>query len=410
MRDRLTWLRAVVGIALAQLRHDRARTALAVSGVVLAVLAATLLAGVGVGVVATGEEQFDAADRDLWVTGDALRLDPTSVGGFQNSLYDAHAIAEELEAHDAVRNAVPMSFQTVYVSPDGESFDTLVGTGAPASGQSVSIDTGEDLPPDTHHADGSYDGEMTHAILVDPQTAQRYDLEVGDTLYVGGTLSAARENEFRVVGISPTFSRFLGVPTVTMHLSELQQVTGTTESDSATLLTVTLHDDADAGAVAAELDAASTDYEVRTNREQLVSTFQQQAVIIASGASLVVLAVVSGLALTLNLLLSLVYSQRRELAALRALGASVSTLSATTVVQALIVGVVGGALGVALSVPAATGVDALAAAIVGFEGLVRTPPWVLAGGFAVAVVTSGVAAVAASVHVARLSPLEQLAD
>lgn len=400
-------LRAVAGIAAAQLRYDRTRAVVATVGVVLAVLSTTLLAGVGVGVVATGEERFDAADRDLWVTGGAVRLDPGSVGGFENTLYDSHALAAELESRDDVDNAIPMAFQTVYVSPDGEEFDTLVGAGTPASGPAVTVESGEDLPPDTHYANGSYDGAMTHAVLVGPRIAERYDVGVNDTLYVGGTLSAARANEFRIVGISPTFSGFLGTPTVTMHLSELQEITGSTRTDSATLLTVSVPEGSDPEAVAAELAAEYPDYEFRTNREQLASTVGQQAVLLASGASLVVLAALSGLALTVNLLLSLVYGQREQLAALRALGASTWSLAGVAVAQALLVGLVGGAVGVALTVPMAALLDRLAVALVGFEGLVRPTTRVLLGGFAVAFLTSIVGAAAAARRIAAISPLEQ---
>lgn len=61
---------------------------------------------------------------------------------------------------------------------------------------------------------------------------------------------------------------------------------------------------------------------VRTNRERLVSTFQQQAVLVVGGASPVVLAALSGLGLSVDIPLSMVYGQRERSAALGALGAS----------------------------------------------------------------------------------------
>lgn len=402
-------VRGVVGVALAQLAHDRTRTALAVVGVALAVLSTTLLASVGVGVLATGEEKFDAAGRDLWVVGGPTRLTPGQVGGVENGVVDAHGLAADIEAREDVRTAVPLAFQTVYVSTNRSEFVTLVGAGAPARGQSVKITRGAGFSSrDVHYADGSYDGPMTREVVIDSRTAAMLDVGVNDTLYVGGTVAGARENAFRVVGVSPTFSRFLGAPTVTLHLSELQTVTGTAGTDRATLVTVALAPDADPAAVAREIEAAHPGYEVRTNREQLAATLRRQAVLIASGTSLVGLAVVAGLALTVNLLLSLVAQQRRPLAALLALGASTRTLAGVVVTQALVVGVLGGALGVAATPPAVAGLNAVAHAVVGFEGLVRTPEWVLAGGFAVAVVTSVLAAGAAGVRVAGLSPLEHL--
>jgi putative ABC transport system permease protein len=402
-----TRIRAVVGIALAQLRHDRTRTVLAVLGITLAVLATTLLGGVGIGVVETGEEKFDASGRDLWVTGGPVRLSPGTVGGFENTVLDAHELSASIESREEVQTAVPMAFQTVYVSNDSGDWETLVGVGAPARGGTVQITEGQEFQNrDVHYADGNYSGPMTNEVIIDQRTADMFNVSVGDTLSIGGTIADARQNQFTVVGISPTFSRFLGTPTVTLHLSELQEVTGTTTADRASLITVDVVDSADPAAVAAEIEEEHPDYDVRTNREQLRATLERQAVILASGGSLVVLAVLAGIALTANLMLSVVYQQRRELAALRALGSRTSTLIGVVVVQALCLGVVGGALGVAATMPLANGLDAVAVALVGFENVVRTPRWVLAGGFAVSLPISLLGAAVAGWQVATHTPVE----
>lgn len=406
----LARLRGVVGVALAQLRHDRTRTVLATVGVALAVLATTMLASVGVGVVETGQQKFEAADRDLWVTGGPVRLAPGQVGGVQNSVVDAHPVAANISQREEVSTAVPLAFQTVYVAANrsGE-YRTLVGAGAPARGSSVRITNGSGFSSrDVHYAGGSYDGPMTREVVIDSRTAALLDVGVNDTIYVGGTIATARDHEFRVVGVSPTYSRFLGAPTVTLHLSELQEVTGATDADRATMITISLQDGADPEQVARDLEAASPGYDVRTNREQLRATLERQAVVVASGASLVALAVVAGLALTVNLLLSMVYQQRETLAALRALGATSGTLAGVVTVQAVLIGVAGGALGVALTPPAVAGLNAVAHAVVGFETLVQTPRWVYEVGFGIAVVVSAVGAAAAGLRIASLDALEQL--
>ncbi|KPN32312.1 lipoprotein releasing system, transmembrane protein, LolC/E family [Halolamina pelagica] len=409
LRSALTRVRAVVGIAIAQLRHDRTRTVLSVLGITLAVLATTLLGGVGIGVVETGEEQFDASGRDLWVTGGPITLAPGTVGGFENTVVDAHEISAAIESREDVSTAVPMAFQTVYVSTDGEDWETLVGTGAPGRGPSVQVTEGQAFQNrDIHYADGNYTGPMTHEVIIDQRTADMFNVSVGDTLHIGGTISDARANEFTVVGISPTFSRFLGTPTVTLHLSELQEVTGTTATDRASLITVDLKDGADPATVAQEIEREHPEYEVRTNREQLEATLERQAVVLASGGSLVVLAVLAGITLTANLLVSVVYQQRRELAALKALGSRTRTLVGIVVVQALFLGVIGGLLGVAATIPLGMGLDAVAASLVGFENVVRTPPWVLGAGVAIAVPISLIGAAVAGWQVSRLSPVDGL--
>lgn len=55
---------------------------------------------------------------------------------------------------------------------------------------------------------------MHHEVITDDRIASRDDLEVGDTVYLGGTLAVAADNEFTVVGISSTDSQFVVSPTV----------------------------------------------------------------------------------------------------------------------------------------------------------------------------------------------------
>jgi putative ABC transport system permease protein len=318
-------------------------------------------------------------------------------------------MAENISAREDVNNAVPLAFQTVYISANGSEFDTLIGTGAPARGGSVRITAGSQFSSrDTHYAGGTYDGPMTHEVVISPQTAELYDVGVNDTLYIGGSIGGARNNEFRVVGVSPTFSRFLGTPTVVLHLSELQELTGQTANDKATMITVDVADDADVARVERDLQAAYPEYDVRTNREQLQATLERQAVLLAAGGSLVVLAAIAGIALTTNLLLSLVYQQRRILAALRAQGATASTLVGVVGTQAILLSLAGGVLGAALTVPAIRVLNVVAETVVGFENVVSVQPRILLAGIAVALVIGIGGALVAGWRVSRLSPLEQL--
>ena len=79
-----------------------------------------------------------------------------------------------------------------------------------------------------------------------------------------------------------------------------------------------------------------------------------------------------------------------------------------TLVQALVLGVCGGALGTALTLLSIPVLNALAAALVGFEGVVPLRVEVLLAGVGVAVGVSALAGAAASARVGRLDPLELL--
>ena len=400
--------RGTAGIVLAQLTRNRLRTTFAIIGIVLAVLSTTLLAGVGAGVFETGEAQFDAADRDLWVSSGPVGISASS-GGFENTLYDAHEVGTEIERIEGVRNTVPIGFQIVYVSDSGEEFSTLIGTGVTGSGSSVSISEGKAFPPSAgHYAGGNYSGPMSREVMIDSRTAEQFDVGVGDTLYIGGTLASARSNEFTVVGISDTFSRFLGTPTVTMPLSELQTVTGTTSTDSATFITVSVVDGADVEAVQQRIQAEYPEFTVRNNQEQLEAVLQNQALVLAGGVTLVVLAFIAGLALTTNLLGLVVYQQRETLAALQATGLSQSTLVGLIAGQGLVLGVVGGMVGVGLTPPLAELLNRVAERLVGFEGLVQVPTEMLFVGFGIATVVGTVSAAVVAWRIYRLDTLEAL--
>lgn len=401
---------ALIGIAAAQLRHDKLRTVLAILGVAMAVLATVLLVSVGTGVIDTGQQKFDASGRDLWVSGGAIELRPGSVGGFQNTLVNAHPVANNITARDDVATAVPMAFQTVYVGQNTSAYETVVGVGAPAHGPSVSIADGRPFQTteDVHYAGGTYDGPMTNEVVIDQRTADLLGVGVNDTIHIGGTLATARENEYVVRGISPTYSRFVGAPTAVMHLSELQEVTGTTASDRATFISVRLADTANPTTVRQEIQQDYPDYTIRTNEQQLEATLQQKVKVIASGLSLVVLAVVAGILLTMNLQLSFVYQQRERFAALQALGMRQTSLVAVVMINTLLIGILGGLVGVILAVPSTRAINWVAATLSGFENVVSLSQQILVGGFVAATAVSLLSALAASLYLSRLNPLAVL--
>jgi putative ABC transport system permease protein len=402
-------VRALVAVAVAELRHERLQTGIAVLGVAMAVLAAVLLAGVGIGVLEFGKGKFQQSGQDLWVAGGPMELRPGTVGGFQNSVVDSHGVAASIEEHDSVVAAVPLLFQTVYAGRNATDFQTVMGVGSPGGGGMVSISEGRGFRGgDTHYANGTYDGPMTREVIIDGRTADLLGVGVNDTIHLGGTIATARRNEFTVVGISPTFSRFVGAPTVVVRHSELQELTGARGSDRASVILVRVTEGADVTALQSDLSESHPRYTVRTNDEQLRATLRDKAVVLFSGASLFVLAVVAGFLLVLNMQLSFVIRHRETFAAVAAVGVSRSSLAWIVLVHALFVGVLGGLLGVGLAVPGIELVNALTAWVTGFENVAKLPRRVFLGGFALAVLVSAAGGLAATVYLARVNPLDNL--
>ena len=382
---------------------------LAVVGVTLAVVLVVMLGGLGYGLTTTGDEAIDWLDRELWASSGPTAFAPGSVGGVENPIEDAHEMAERMERVEGVSRAQALAFQAVYVSPDGEEFDTVVGVGGTENGSGINVQAGRTFSTDdVHYADGTYGGPMTREVIVSPQLADRYNLSVNDTIHIGGTLASAREHEFRVIGISILFERFLGTPTVTLHLSELQQVSGTTGADRASIIAISTEPGTDVEVVQRRLERRFPEFEVRTNDEQVGAIIGGQGTVLASAATLVVLAVVSGTALVLNVLSLLVAQQREQFAALKAAGVSGRLLVVSTLVQGLVVGLLGGVFGVLVVGPATRGLNRIVADLTGFPDLIKIPPWLLVTGIVLAVVMGVLGSTVAGWRVGRLSPMAHL--
>lgn len=401
-------LRGIIGLAGILLKRDRLRTGLAIVGVVLAVLSATLLASVGLGVVETGQQTFDNAGRDLWITGGPTSIQPGTIGGFESGIVDAHTLAEDIGNRSTIRTAAPMLFQTVYAGTTNESLDSIVAVGLPSSG-GVGIQSGTGFRSDReYYANGAYNGTPSRELVLSTQLTDRFGVEIGDRLHVGGTVVGARQTQYEIVGTTSSFSQFLGTPTMVMPLAELQTMTGNMRTDRATLITIDVAESANTSQVESELAAAYPQYTIQTNQEQLQSVLASRILIIAGGVALVVIAVLAGLALTANLLALFVVQQREVLAALQAIGIPRQRLIMLVVTQGLLIGATGGAIGVAVTPIAGSGVNWVASTITGFSGLVQTPSIVLVWGSVLAAVVGVVSAAVAGRQVARIEPLDAL--
>jgi putative ABC transport system permease protein len=401
-------LTAAFGLALARLRSDRLRTVLAVLGVTLAVLSTTLLGSLGVGVVETGQQKFDAADRDLWVSGGPTRIAPGTVGGFESGIVDAHQFQRDVGRWPTVNTAAALLFQTVYIGTNPDDLQTVVAVGTSGS-NGFAIQDGSGFAPDTaFYNNGAYNGTRSGELIVGTELQRDQNISVEGSLHIGGTVVEARQTTYTVTGVSGTYSQFLGTPTVGMPLAELQAMTGTQYTDRASLITIDVKDNASVTAVADRLREEYPEYTVRTNSEQLQAIVADRVLVLAAGGVLVVLAVLSGIALTVNLLSLLVAQELPALAALRALGLSRTTISTMVAAQGIYYGLAGALVGVALTYPAAAGLNFVARSLVGFEGLVRVTPRVLAAGVVIAVTTGVLSAIVAGWRASGVTPLDAL--
>lgn len=409
MSPRLTvrW-RAAVGIAVASLRRSPARTTLAVLAVALAVLSVTVLASLGVGVVAMGEDGLESADRDVWISSDPV--DPATSGS-QNPIVGAHELSVELTERDDVRAAAPIAMHDVYVGTDPDDLERESAVGVQSTHEGFDFEAGGGFDTfENVYENGRSDEPTAEEIVLDPAVADDLGVEVGDTVYVGTSRETAPEHEFTVVGTSDYYSQFLGSETVTVPLGDLQALAGTTGTDRATFVTAALEDDADAEAVAAELDEEYPEYDVRSSDDQMGAFLEERPLVLAGGVTLVGLAVVGGLVLTTNLFALVTAQQREELAALRAVGLSKYLLASTVGTQGVVVGLLGGLVGLAATPVVVGGLNRLSRSVIGFENVLHTPLEVYALGFGLALFVGTVVAVVTGFRAGRFARIEHLEE
>ncbi len=370
-------------------------------------LSITLLASLGVGVVETGEDGLENADQDIWISSDPV--DP-SASGTENPIVGSHTIAADLVERDDMTYATPIAIHDVYVGTEPDELERRPAVGVQQTHEDFNFEDGEGFEtPDEAYEERSSD-PTTEEIVLDPRVADEIGAGVGDTIYVGTSQETAPDYEFTVVGTSQYYSQFLGSETVSLPLLDLQAVAGTTGTDRATFVTGNVADDADREEVAADLEEEYPDYDVRTSDEQIGALLEEQPLVLASGGTLVGLAVVGGLVLTVNLFALVAAQQRTQLAALRAIGLSRRLLAGTIGMQGLLIGLLGGLVGLAATPLLVRGLNDLAASVAGFEDLLQTPLEVYVIGFGLSLVVGTVVALIAGWRAGRYARIEHLEE
>ncbi|WP_247729510.1 ABC transporter permease [Halovivax limisalsi] len=417
MTRRGTRLVAILGLAAAQLRQRPGRTALAVLAVALAVLSVTLFVSLGVGVVSVGQESVADTNRDVWISS-------TAVGGegIENSIVDSHRVAADVTRHDDVAVAAPVGVYTAYVGASEDELQPITSVGLPRTHGGFEFEEGSGFDVDEAAVESSIDPSPSiveptaldgarsdpTGVVLDPSLAAELSVGAGDTIYVGPGPDGAGARAVSVVGTADRYSEFVGQPTMVMRLHELQGLVGARGADRAAFVTADLEPGADPEAVSDDLGADYPAYDVRTGEEQFRSMLADRSLVIVSAAALVGLAIVGGIGLTVNCFVLVAYQQRTELAALRAIGLARPVLAGLVGMQGLLIGLLGGAVALVATGPLVGRLNEFVASLVGFDGLLQTPPTVYAAGALVAVGVGGATALVAGFSASRYASVDRL--
>ncbi|HET8598871.1 MAG TPA: FtsX-like permease family protein [Segeticoccus sp.] len=299
---------------------------------------------------------------------------------------------------------------TAYPVATGRGLIQVGGTAIAPSGPSL-LRSWTDGPTNPYRLRQGRAPSAAGEVVLDAVTARDHGIALGDTVRI----QAVRTQPLTVVGLAG-FGDQPGIPDSTAALTTLgqaQRLLGLGHQVSEVQVT------AANGSTAAEVrsrlaDALGPRYAATSSRDTAAAgvaaaadrlSYLRVLLLALAGAALLV-----GGYLIANTF-AIVLSQRtRELALLRAAGATGGQVFGTVFGEALILGVVGSALGTGLGVGAALGLRDLIGrfGVALPDGSLAVLPTSLLTAFAVGVVTTVLAAVGPSRRAARVSPLEAM--
>lgn len=331
------------------------RTALSVSGI--AVASAMLLDMV---MLSGGIEK--SFSEMLLASGYQIRLTPKGTLPFDTeaSIGDVSTLTRALRASPGVAAAGALLGTSIYART-ADSLVTLFGYGVDPEAQGTyRVLSGADLAP----------GDSLGVLLSEP--AQRLlDAGPGDTVTLAGRLDpqiagAAVDRRLVVRGVVRWLYDYRGQPSVGTVLSVMQRFGRGASADRASLLLVSVVEDDQVEGVAARLRERFPQLEVNSVTDLVVQAKRRlvyftQLSYVLGGMSLVVAVLLVGTLLTIT-----VNERLGEIATLRAIGVSRSTIVRQVLAEGVTLTVLGAGAGILLGLVTAEYLDAI---LTSFPGL-----------------------------------------
>src|SRR4030067_3547831 len=209
-------------IVLRNIAHNKLRTIISITGVFIAVISSILLGSIGNGLLVTGEKTLDASTMQIWLTGKTIDLQSQYLGGNEGKITGSYSLSKDLVKNDNIEWASPVLTEIVYAYKEGNEPNAIFGLGLEGTGGNmVSVIKGNGLTSDTHFNNGLYNGPWKREVMIDSRASKIMDLDVGDTLNIGKTLTEAQDQKFSIIGITNSLSSFTSGPMIVFYLSEL---------------------------------------------------------------------------------------------------------------------------------------------------------------------------------------------
>ncbi|HMB45208.1 MAG TPA: ABC transporter permease, partial [Candidatus Methanoperedens sp.] len=166
---------------------------------------------------------------------------------------------------------------------------------------------------------------------------------------------------------------------------------------------IRLKDPARANGVQEELMQQYPQYTISTNQDYLNKVIKQNALPLACAGSIVILAVIMGTMLAVNTMLLSLNEKKKEIAILQVIGLSRWSIFKSIGTEGLLISLLGGAIGVLISIPIVPVLNDLIHAYIGFDKLVILQNDYLYMGFAIAVIIGLLTSFLASMKTSRMN-------
>jgi putative ABC transport system permease protein len=395
-------------LAIRNLKRNSVRTALNIAAVSIAVLFMVLLASMGSGLIATGEQAFQRSNMHLWITGKPVDLQTKYTNPGETKINNVHTLAKDILKDPRINVSSSMLTEIVYAYKENERPKAVFGVGVATSGSMVVVSEGSNLNHSSHYHGGAYDGPWTKEVMVDSRAATILDVGVGDTIHVGKTVKDAEDQKCKIVGITNSLATFSTNPMLIFPFSEFQDISGNHYYDSASMIMIRLKNPHDADAVRADLEKQYPDYVINTNRDFLEKIIQKNSMILGSAVSMMLLAVVMGGALVINTMVISINERRREIGIMQVIGMSRWVLMKNVGMEGLIITTLGGLAGCLLSVPAAVVLNKEIESMMGFNGVLVLDEKFLLWGFIMALTLGFISSTVAMWRINQINPIDLL--
>jgi len=428
-----------VRYALGAIRRRPGRAALTALGIGLAVGLVVLLLALSNGIVTSAATLATASGVDLV----GASANTTITSGEFPPILGAHSLASRIPSVDPnVATASPWLISELVfgnaslwnaanhsaVPPSWSPSSSGTVGWIPSDNYGIQVPelyngTGFTNPGDPHFANGTYRGPFTHQIVLDQGLAFVLHVQVGEQLWASpsappsaSALPAwyANATRFQVVGISGPFWLIPSALLAFTYLSELQTVVGgaSASTDYASLLLIHLTDPTTATNDQIRIESAFPALSIFT-LSNILGAIQHVVNLYRTFGELIgLIGLVVAALFTTTILQMSVDDRSRELALLRAVGHTRASVGLFVVEEALLLGLLGLAIGLPLAYAGAYGLNQvllrLVAGLPSSFSFISFDLGVILTGVAVVVVIGLLAAAAPAARAMLLPVAEEL--